>query len=494
MSLAAAVAAVLYCLTVARAPATMFNDSDTGWHIVVGEQILATHTVPHSDSFSFLHPGHGWFAWEWAAEMAMGAVHRWRGLPGVGILFTLAIGAAVWMCFRLHRRLGGNFFLAIAMAAPLLATAQVHWLARPHVLSYLCLFGVLFYLENGGTAFRVRDGAVLALGTALWAGIHGSFPLAVALPMLYGAGYLMRPLIWRDLDRAFEWARARWCGLAAACAAAGSILNPYGTALWRHVAAFSTAGELTRKIDEWRPLDLSRPDAGIIMAVAAVAALGAILAAFDRDLPHALASAFLVALGWKAVRGLPMVALVALPMANAAITRAIEKARRWLPAAGSFLRFSSELSTLDRVNHGAALAPLLVLALAGWWLQPEITAATEFPRRIYPVGADAVVASLPASSRIFASSGVGGYWTYRFRGSRKIWIDGRADYFGIEPFDQFDRILNSRPGWQDTIRQVGFTHALVANHWPANRTMEQAGWKMLYRGRAETLFEVPAGF
>ena len=129
VSLTAAFAAVVFCLFVFNAPSTMFGDSDTGWHIVIGDQMLRTHAVPHADPFSFLATGHGWYAWEWAAECIMAVFHRWRGLGGVGFLFTVAIGAAVWMCFRLHRRLGGDFFVACLMAAPLVATAQIHWLA-----------------------------------------------------------------------------------------------------------------------------------------------------------------------------------------------------------------------------------------------------------------------------------------------------------------------------------------------------------------------------
>ena len=181
LSLTAALAAVAYCLFVLQAPSRMFSDSDGGWHIIVGERILATGRIPHSDTFSFLSTGHPWYAWEWLAEIVMALAHRWHGLSGVVFLFTLTIGASIWMCFRLHRRMGGDFFLAGVMAAPLVATAQIHWLARPHVLSYPFLLGAVFYFERAGERFRLRDALVLGLGTSLWAGVHGSFPLAIAL-------------------------------------------------------------------------------------------------------------------------------------------------------------------------------------------------------------------------------------------------------------------------------------------------------------------------
>ncbi len=149
LSLTAALAAVAFCLFIFDAPRRLFTDSDPGWHIVAGEQILATGRVPHGDSFSFLHTGRVWYAHEWGSEVLMALFHRWQGLTGVVFLFTVAIGAAIWLCFRLHLMLGGDFFLACVMASPLVATAWTHWLARPHVLSYLFLLGAGLLLRAG---------------------------------------------------------------------------------------------------------------------------------------------------------------------------------------------------------------------------------------------------------------------------------------------------------------------------------------------------------
>ena len=465
----------------------MFADSDAGWHIVVGEQILASRQVPHSDFGSFLNTGRPWYAWEWAAEILMVLFHRWQGLTGVVFLFTLSIGAAFWLCFRLHRRLGGDFFLACIMASPLVATAQIHWLARPHVLSYLLLLGAMFYLEAAPERFRLRDAAVLALGTALWAGIHGSFPLAIALPLLYGAGHAARAVLWPKLDASREWRQARWFLLAALCAAVGSLLNPYGLELHRHIWQFSLGAEARAHISEWRPFDFGATGTGQVLIAAALGGVGALMALGQRDLPHFLVAGFLVVLGLGSARGLPLVALVALPMANAAITRALQRVKGldWL------MRVSAELRTLDRGHHGAALVPLAVLAALFWLRQPEVAAETGFSPETYPVQAAEAIAGLPASSRIFASSRVGGYLEYRFDGRRKIWIDGRMDYFGTEPYLQYEQIALGQPGWQATLEQVGFTHAVVESSLPEARTLARAGWRQIYSDPRFTVLERP---
>ena len=110
---------------------------------------------------------------------------------------------------------------------------------------------------------------------------------------------------------------------------------------------------------------------------------------------------------------------------------------------------------------------------------------------LYPIGADPVIASLPASSRICASSLLGGYFTYKSGGQRKIWIDGRADYFGIGPYLQYEQISLSKPGWEATLDQVAFTHAVFENRQPAAAALARAGWLQLYRDNRFVVLERP---
>jgi hypothetical protein len=489
LSLTAALAGVVFCLFVYHAPWRLFSDSDPGWHILTGERILATGKIPYSDPFSFLQTGHTWYAWEWLSDILMALFHRWQGLTGVVFLFTACIGLAIWLCFRLHRRLGGDFFLACVMASPLVATAQMHWLARPHVLSYLFLLGTVFYFERAAERFRVRDGLVLGIGTAVWAGVHGSFPMAIALALLYAAGHAARAVLWKDLNTAAEWRRTRWFLLAALCAGAGSLVNPYGLALHRHLLEFALRPELRGAVEEWEPLDFARAGTGQILITVALGGAGALLALRQRNLPHALVIAFLAVVGLKSARGLPVLALLGLPLANAAITRTLEGGK------GAMLRglmgVSAELRRLDRQQHGGALAALAVLAVFGYLHQPEVQARTGFLPETYPAGAYETIAGLPASSRIFASPIDGGYICYRSNGTRKIWIDGRVDYFGPAPYLRYEQILGAKPGWEEAVREVGFTHAVLENGPPLAAALNQSGWRQLYRDARVVVLERP---
>ena len=167
LPLTVALAAAVYCVQVYQAPSRFFSDADPGWHIRAGDWILAHRSVPVADPFSFLQTGHGWFAWEWLAEMIMALAHRTLGLTGVVWLYVLILSAATWVWFHLHWKVGGNFLLACLMAIPLLGATQIHWLARPHVFSFLFLPATLWAIECLPERFRWTHGLAAFAGGAL---------------------------------------------------------------------------------------------------------------------------------------------------------------------------------------------------------------------------------------------------------------------------------------------------------------------------------------
>src|SRR5205807_3786273 len=101
LAMVAAAVTLFYCLFLFQGYRQLFRDSDAGWHIRNGEAILATGHLPRTDPYSFTKFGQPWFAWEWAADVVVGAIHRAAGLRGVALFYGVAIAAGVWMWFRL---------------------------------------------------------------------------------------------------------------------------------------------------------------------------------------------------------------------------------------------------------------------------------------------------------------------------------------------------------------------------------------------------------
>jgi len=487
-----AASSLFFCLFVYDAGTAFFRDSDTGWHIRNGERILARRALPHADPFSFSKSGQPWFAWEWGADILMGGVYRLSGLRGLTALFALAIAAGIWLCCRLHAAAGGDYFI-LALLAPLtVTTASLHWLARPHVLSWLFLLAALLYAERAPARFGASQLLLVAGGTALWSNLHASFFLAPVIFLIYAAAHLARPLLW-PLGRDAEWARARWFLWAALASLAGSLLNPYGWRLHAHVFSFLADTELTSRISEFQSFNFQQPVALQIALALTLAVAGGTLALAQKKLAHALVIALFVFGGLRSGRVLPLVALAALPLANGAFAEALRGAANWRREVGNALdralAYSARLRAMDCKFSGAAfLAGAVLLAFVAL-ASPAYSGSIGFPRQSFPVAAAAIVEKLPAEARLLTSDSFGGYLIYRFDGARKVYIDGRSDFYGAAFLKDYLVLMSARPGWRDMVASFRFTHALLPGDSALLAALEQAGWATLYKDDVATLLE-----
>ncbi len=426
----------------------------------------------------------------------MASAHGRDGLRGVVLVYVAAIAAVTWLWFRVHWAMGGNFLLACAMAAPMLSTANMHWLARPHVFSWLCLLALVWYAERDPDPLRPRHAVAVFLGSALWANLHASFFLAPLILTIYALAGIAGPWIW-SLDAARERGRARRLLAAALCAAAGSLVNPYGWNLHLHVARYLADDELLARVGEFQSFNFHAEGAGQILLAVGLVGLGAVSSLGRRNLARFLIAAGLLAMALRSARALPLMALVGLPVANAAITAACRQARnlhptltRWLTAV---LDYSANLRAHDSRFHGLAWVPVLVLATLLALRTPALSSRAGFPPDQFPVAAAQALDRLPADIRLLAPDKFGGYLIYRFGGRRKVFFDGRSDFYGSAFMKDYIRLVQVRPGWQKVLASFGFTHALLPNDYSLVAALEAAGWRRLYRDDVATLLNAPSG-
>ncbi len=417
--------------------------SSRGWHIRTGEAILNTRSLPRTDPYSFTQDGKPWFAWEWLSDVAVGRIHQTLGLKGVALFYAAAISAGVWLWFRLHWALGGNFLIACAMAPLLLSTCNIHWLARPHVLSWIFLLLAIFP--------RKPNLVVVGLATALWANVHASFFFAPLIALVFAL-------------------EDRWYLKAAAVAAVAPLLNPYGPQLYVHVFHYLTDNDLLARIAEFQSFDFHSAGAAQIIATVILGVIGGTLALTQKRLHHFALAILITAMALRSARALPLSALLLLPITNAAITR-------WV-GNKTFLTYSANLRSLDSRFHGLALIP--VVLVAAFYLMP----AGAFPADQFPVAAYPYI---PGGARLFAPDKFGGYLIYRSNGTLKVFFDGRSDLYGADFLKQYSRLVQVRPGWRAYWDSFHFTHALLPADAPLLPALEQIGWRPVYSDKTATL-------
>ena len=481
IALVAALAAMLYLTVSFGGASALFRDADAGWHIRAGQQILANSALPHTDPFSFSRPGAEWLAWEWAADAASGAAYNAWGLAGVAWIYGLAIAASVWMWFRLAWLAKGNFLLACTFAAPLLSTVNLHWLARPHVFSWLLLLGTVWICERLRTPARSLL-AVGLVGGCVWANVHGSFFFAVLIPLIYAAGAWLSRVVWD------EETNARPYLMIASAAAAGTLLNPNGWRLHQHVFAYMTNAALLDRIGEFQSFNFHVDGAAQIIVALVLGMAGGLAALGTGRADRFLLALVLTAGALRSARMLPVSALLLLPLAAGSITEMLRSARvsrSFRSKLNSFLEYGDRLRAFDRKAAGYALMPVLAVALLVTLQASQLA----FPADQFPVAASAEVAKLPLDARVFSSDKFGGYLIYRFNGERKVFFDGRSDFYGADFLKQYGQIMQVRPGWQVDFDQWNFSHALVAPNAPLAEALRAAGWRPVYRDKVAVLLE-----
>ena len=209
--------------------------------------------------------GKPWFAWEWLYDVIVGALDTFCGLNGP-VWFTAIVIAAVFaLLFRLLIQRGADLMIALWFWLLAVSASTIHFLARPHVLSWLFAvisFWILDSIEresdpsrNGQSRFRLW---LLPLLMLLWVNVHGGFVLEFVLLGVFWLGALWtwwrtnESLLEESLRKIAAGKRIRDLTVVGTATAAASLLNPYGWKLHEHIYHYLTNRFLMDHIEEFQ--------------------------------------------------------------------------------------------------------------------------------------------------------------------------------------------------------------------------------------------------
>ena len=466
----------------------LLNDAGIGWHIRTGQQILATRAVPRVDPFSsqIQKP---WVAWEWMYDVVAGGLESSAGLNGVVWLTAVVIAGAFAAVFRLLLRRGTNLLIALVLTLLAIASSMIHFLARPHVLSWLFVviwFWILDSVELG-LQKRVRSLWLLPVLMLIWVNVHGGFLLGLVLIAIYWVGSLWTWLRMKDfrieesLQKIAAGKRLRQLTLVGISSIVASLVNPYGWKLHAHVYEYLGNRFFMDHIDEFQSPNFHGISQRLFLAILLIAVSVLTVGGRKLRLSHILLLLFAVYAGLYASRNIPVAAILLVLVIGPLI-----------PSFGP-AEFSGRMTALESALKGHiwpivfAIAGLAVALNSGHVGSEQVMNAHFDPQRM-PVAAVDFIGHSGIHTPLLSPDYWGGYLIYRLYPHNRVVIDDRHDFYGEPYLRSYLTTVHAEPGWEDFLKSHPECLVLPRKAAVTALVRTSSEWKTVYSDDVAVVF------
>jgi hypothetical protein len=448
-----------------------FVEGDTFWHIAAGRQILATHTWPTTNHYSFTAPDSEWLAYEWLGEVMMAAASRLGGARGLMALLMVLVSLIFLLLYYYAYLRSGNVKAALAVCAAVWPLLGLCFSLRPQLLGYVFLLVTLICLE------RYRQGLQKSLWLlpcvfVLWVNTHGTYSLGLlAIGVYWLAG--IKDLSLGDLEGK-RWlpAERRHLGLVLILCVLALLVNPYGPRLLRYeLSAFSQPVNMAY-FEEWQPLAFNQFFGKWFLVLLFLFFLAPIVWRFRLrvdELALILLAAYMACVHQ---RFLVFFAIVIAPVLAALLAK-------WWPG-------------YDSAKDKPLLNALLMLLFAAGLIVffPSTADLQRVIDRNQPRGAVDYLRRHPVPGRMFNDQFWGGYLIWAFAGEHAVFIDGRCDAY--EPsgvLADYIRIIRLEQGALELLAKYGVSSCLIERNATLCTLLDaQPEWRRVYEDDLSVLY------
>jgi hypothetical protein len=481
----------------------LLGDAGIGWHIRTGQIILQTGAVPRVDPFSTTMQGQPWYAWEWLYDTVVGWIERIAGLNGVVFANAFVIAATLALVFRRMIARGTGLIVAVVLALLAVFASSIHFLARPHVVSWLltvACFEIFRDFELDGRTTRLLWFPAIML---VWANVHGGFMVGLALLGFFLIAAILQSILGRSPELRTGGIR-RTKALAVVALASGLVTfaNPYGYRLHEHIYRYLTDRFLMDHIDEFLSPNFHGAAQKCFAAIILLTIATVAISRRKICVSEFLVIAFAVYSGLYAARNIPVASLLLVLIIGPRLSAAIQTsaAEGKLSARGDSLLvrfggFEGRMRTQEiaRRGHWLAVASIVLGAWtcghAGRLGAAQVMNANFDPKR-FPVQAVEWLEKQPSRGPVFCPDWWGGYLIYRAYPNLKAVVDDRHDLYGAEYFKQYLKIVRVEPGWDQALTETHAEWLLLPSHSAAATLMREVpAWSSAYSDETAAVFQ-----
>ncbi len=419
--------------------------TDLWHHLARGRVFLEEGVLPDADRFTFTVPGQPFRDVNWLWQIGFYHLYRAGGLPLVQAANSAVLALTMGILFALARRRCGSPAVACGVCVAAFLGLWPLLIIRPQTFSLLLFVVLMGVLELAGR--NPRWLAVPPLVLALWANVHGGFPVGLVLVGAYTLAAAAEAVVPNEPDGPRWPARcARAClpwSLCVAASIAATLANPYGWHVYEYVAQTSGLAS-ARRIDEWLPPGLDTLTGKAFALSLAAAILLCALPGRRPRLRDVIVPCCFLPLACGSVR---MVAWWLLAVTPLLADRLAEAAPRIRSAdAGD-----------DRATPSAAAVLALLLAACSLslpWLE-NYNPVFRLPGRGHRTETDLQSAvdyiAEHGGGRVFTRFAWGEYVGWSLAPHGTVFMDGRTEIFPDEVWAQYAAVTRGRADWQEIL-------------------------------------------
>ncbi|MBV8821151.1 MAG: hypothetical protein JO022_22530 [Acidobacteriaceae bacterium] len=428
--------------------ARLLWDADAGLHTRIGDFILQNGYVPTTDPFSFTRHGTHWLATEWLTGVLFSLLHSRFGLKGIVFICGVAIAATLVVVLRTCVLRGANAFIALVGVLLTANASSFHYLARPHVFTWLFLAMSMWLLRADEIRPSKQVWWIVPL-TAVWANLHGGFAVIFAVLGVMIAGAVF--------EHGWNAVRTRRLALVTAACGLASTANPFGWKLHLETLRYLQNKSVLNTIQEFAaPNFRSEPQMYFLVLLFAGLVICGLLAR-ERRYTDALLILTFAYFALFSQRHIPIYAIVAVPIT----------ARTWSAAWTKWVSLQPVKSTaaivqdVSRTLQGAMAAPGLwsVLPVVAFFcLTGQAYWPQDFPADRFPVDIARRQAEALAASRLFTTDQWADYLMFK-NPAQRVFVDDRCLYDDAIVKDALN-LMDAGPGWRELVQKYGINAIL----------------------------------
>jgi hypothetical protein len=418
------------------------SDGDLARHLRHGRYMLEHGGLIRTDPFSYTRGGAPFVGFEYGSQVIYALAERIGGVAGVAILAGLLIGLTYALLARFLLRRGVEPLLAYLTTILAALVGAGHWLARPHLFTFVAVVLLMELLERAPRRPLLPFAALFGI----WANIHGGFVYGWILIGLYLVGSVGEVLL--SGERAAWEARARYYATALVVAVGVTVLNPRGLALHHHLFDHLNQQYLFDNTAEFTSPDFHEGGAKLFLGALLICMAALSLKRTRPTMPRLFVICAGTAFALIAARNMSLFGLTALPL----LALHMDEAWRRLPdPRGIRGRFEAATARSATVIWSLpAMVLMLALALGHGRVGSAQLIDDRFDPTVFPIAAVRQARSEHLEGRLFTEFEWGGYVDYAWP-EQKIFIDGGTDFFGEDLLRQYGRIKGLSPGWRGLV-------------------------------------------